>query len=99
MPCYLIIDAVVYDREKFRDYAIATGELVTQFGGRYLVQGGGAMQRLEGAGFLGKAVVSEWPTREAALAFWNSPEYAATKRLRDGICDASITLVEGVTHA
>jgi uncharacterized protein (DUF1330 family) len=97
MPsCYLIIDAVVTDREKFRDYAIATAKLVAQFGGCYLVQGGGSMQTLEGQGFSGKAVISEWPTREAALTFWHSPEYAQVRRLREGICDASITLVEGI---
>jgi uncharacterized protein (DUF1330 family) len=40
-------------------------------------------------------VISEWPDRAAALAFWNSPEYAAIRVLRDGIADCNILLVEG----
>jgi uncharacterized protein (DUF1330 family) len=96
MKAYLIIDARISDRARFQDYARATAELVSAFGGSYLVQGGGVMQALEGTGFAGRAVVSEWPSREAALAFWNSPEYAAAKRLRAGICEASVTLVDGV---
>lgn len=97
MSAYLIIDAVIHDRAAFGAYAAVTAKLVSQFGGRYLVLGGGEMQTLEGyAGFAGKAVVSEWPTREAAMAFWNSPEYAEARKLREGICEARVTLVEGI---
>ena len=31
--------------------------------------------------------------RAAALAFWNSPEYAEAKKLREGLADCSILLV------
>lgn len=96
MTAYLIVDAVIHDRAAFGAYADATAKLVPQFGGRYLVLGGGAMEGLEGAGFAGRAVISEWPSREAALAFWHSPEYTAARKLREGICDASVTLVDGL---
>lgn len=31
----------------------------------------------------------------AALAFWNSPEYAEARQLRDGIADCQVLLIEG----
>lgn len=97
MPkAYLIIDAVIRDPAKFREYAIANSKLVEKLGGRYLVVGGGEVVALEGANFAGRAVVSEWDNREAALAYWNSAEYAEVKKLRAGICDARVTLVDGV---
>jgi uncharacterized protein (DUF1330 family) len=99
MPVYLIVDAVIHDRARFGEYGKATAALVQQFGGRYLVLGGGEMQALEsspGMGFSGKAVISEWPDRETALRFWNSSEYSQARKLREGICTASVTLVEGM---
>ncbi len=41
----------------------------------------------------GSIVVSEWPDRASALAFWNSPEYTSAKKLREGLADISVTLV------
>ena len=52
------------------------------------------VQWLEGSGMDGASVVvSEWPSRDAALAFWNSPEYAQVKKLREGLADVQIMLV------
>jgi uncharacterized protein (DUF1330 family) len=39
-------------------------------------------------------VISEWPDKAAALAFWNSPEYAEVKKLRAGIADCQVLLIE-----
>ena len=39
-------------------------------------------------------VISEWPDKAAAKAFWNSPEYAEVKKLREGIADCQVLLIE-----
>ena len=39
-------------------------------------------------------VISEWPDKASALAFWNSPEYAQAKKLREGIADCQVLLIE-----
>ena len=93
MTAWMIVSAKIHDREKFvTGYGALAAKLVEQFGGRYIVRAPGA-QVLEGEGADGTSVVvSEWPDKAAALAFWNSPEYAEAKKLREGLADCSILL-------
>ena len=95
MAAYMIVTCDIHDRDAFRSgYGRAAGKLVQQFGGRYLLMGPGA-QLLEGEWGNGASmVVSEWPDRETALAFWNSPEYAEVKKLREGLADCQVLLIE-----
>ena len=95
MAAYMIVTADINDRERFRnDYGQAAGALVAQFGGRYLLMGPGA-QLLEGDfGDGASMVISEWPDKESALRFWNSPEYAEAKKLREGLADCQVLLIE-----
>ena len=94
MTAWMIVTAKVHDREKFvSGYGVVAAKLLGQFGGRYIIRAPGA-QMLEGAGADGASVVvSEWPDRASALAFWNSPEYAEAKKLREGLADCSILLI------
>ncbi len=93
--CYMIILAAFTDRERFMaTYQAAVAPLVEAFGGRYVMVGGN-LAVLEGdfpaAGF----VMSVWPDREAALRFWNSPDYAQVKTLRAGTGQFQVSLVDG----
>jgi uncharacterized protein (DUF1330 family) len=94
MTAWMIVSAKISDREKFvSGYGVAAAKLVAQFGGRYVIRAPGA-EMLEGEGWDGASVVvSEWPDKAAARAFWNSPEYAEVKKLRDGLAECSILLV------
>ena len=40
-------------------------------------------------------VILEFPTLEAAQAWWDSPEYAPAKALRQSCADTNMLLVEG----
>lgn len=95
MTAYMIVTAKIADRDKFiSGYGAAAGALVEQFGGRYVLRGPGA-ELLEGSfGDGASMVISEWPSKEAARAFWNSPEYAEARKLRDGIADCQVLLIE-----
>ena len=94
---YMIVTCQVHDKERFlAGYAPAAAEMVERFGGRYLLRAPGAIQ-LEGAGAAGASVViSQWPDRAAAEAFWNSGAYAEVRKLREGIADCSVLLVEAL---
>jgi uncharacterized protein (DUF1330 family) len=95
MPAYMIVVAKVADREAFiSGYGAAAGALVDRFGGRYLLRGPGA-ELLEGSfGEGASVVISEWPDKEAVHRFWNSPEYAEARKLREGLADCQVLLIE-----
>jgi len=91
----MIIAVKMHDREKFiAGYGKAVPALVDKFGGEYVVVAPGATL-LEGTleGYTSIAV-SKWPDRDAAMAFWQSEDYAEVKKLRDGLADAEVLLVD-----
>lgn len=95
MPAWLVVTAKLRDRDAFMacGYSEKAVKILEAHGGRYVVRAPGATV-LEGKGPEGASVVvSEWPNREAALSFYNSPEYAEAKRLREGLADIDIVLV------
>jgi uncharacterized protein (DUF1330 family) len=98
MSAYMIVTAKIHDRASFiSGYGAAAAALVEQFGGRYVLLGPGA-ELLEGDfGDGASIVISEWPDKETARAFWNSPEYAEVKKLRDGAADVQVVLIEAPT--
>jgi uncharacterized protein (DUF1330 family) len=96
MPAYMIVTAKIADRERFiSGYGAAAAALVARFGGKYVLRGPGATL-LEGQfGDGASMVISEWPDKAAALAFWNSPEYEEARKLREGLADCQVLLIEG----
>ncbi|HHL43272.1 MAG TPA: DUF1330 domain-containing protein [Hellea balneolensis] len=95
MSVRMIITAVISDREKFlQAYAKPAAALVEKYGGRYKAIGREA-QLLEGEWGEGASVlVSEWPNREAAYAFWTSDEYEKLKAHRHGIAQVQVLMID-----
>lgn len=96
MPAYLIVSAIVADREAFlrSGYPEAAAELTARYGGTYVIRAPGA-ESLEGSfGDGASVVVSRWPDKESAKRFWNSPEYAEARKLRANLADCQVLLVE-----
>ena len=94
----MVVTAKIADRAAFTDgYGKAAAALVAQFGGRYVLRGPGVMLLEGDFGDGASMVISEWPNKAAALAFWNSPEYAEVKALRDGIAEVQVLLIEAAT--
>ena len=95
MAAWLVVTATIPDRDAFMacGYSQLAAQVLEKHGGKYVIRAPGAVT-LEGAGAVGASVVvSEWPSREAALAFYNSPEYAEAKKLREGLAEISVVLV------
>ncbi len=95
MKAYMIVRAVIHDREKFvNGYGVEAAKLVNKFGGKYLIRAPGA-KALEGIEDENNSVViSEWSSKEAAENFWNSNEYQEVKKLREGIADCYVLVIE-----
>ncbi len=74
----------------------AVPSVVETFGGRYLVRGG-TVEVLEGTRYDGRrVVVFEFPSVEAIKRFWNSPEYAKVKPLRENAAEVDAWIIPGV---
>jgi len=95
MPAYMIIEARITDMAKFRAYAEANPPVVARYGGRYLALRT-PVEALEGELGEARVVISEWPDRDSARRYWQSPEYAALKPLRAGCGDFRVLLVDGL---
>ncbi len=94
MAAYLVVMVQIHDRNAFLEgYAVRAAELTAQFGGEYLARSSN-ITALEGEHPSGSMVISKWPDKAAALRLWNSPEYAEAKKLRQGLADCQVMLVE-----
>ena len=97
-PAYLIVLGTVHDREAFLSgYAAKLGPLYEAYGGSYIAVGR-APEVFEGTGDFESYVISRWPSRAAARAFWNSPEYDVLRRARidNAWGDFDVYLVDGL---
>jgi uncharacterized protein (DUF1330 family) len=83
----------VTNPDAYQNYVKANAVPFAKFGARFLVRGG-AFKAVEGEA-RARNVVIEFPSYEAALACWDSPEYKAAKAERDGHAVAEIIVIEG----
>ena len=83
----------VSNPEAYQNYVRANAVPFAAFGARFLVRGG-PFRTAEG-GARARNVVIEFPSYEAAVACWDSPEYQAAKAERDGHAVADIIIIEG----
>ncbi|MCB1378447.1 MAG: DUF1330 domain-containing protein [Alphaproteobacteria bacterium] len=91
---YWIARVTVTDPEQYKQYASAAPEALKKFGANFLARAG-AFHQLEGEG-RPRNVVIEFPSLQAAVDCYNSPEYQAAKAKRDGAGFVEIVVVEGV---
>jgi len=79
---YMIVMGTVHDREAFMSgYASQLAPLYARHGGSYVAVTGD-VETLEGDTPFESVVMSRWPDRESARAFWNDPDYRALADLR-----------------
>ncbi|MFW5661123.1 MAG: DUF1330 domain-containing protein [Oceanicaulis sp.] len=98
---YMIVLGTVHDREAFMSrYAAQLGPLYERHGGSYVAVTGD-VETLEGDTPFESVVMSRWPDRESARAFWNDPDYRALADLRieNGWGDFNVVLVPAVPQA
>ena len=83
MTAYVIYQGDVTDPERYEAYKRAAAESIVAAGGRYIVRGG-RTEVLEGDAPARRTVLSEFPSVEAALAWYHGPAYTEARRLREG---------------
>jgi uncharacterized protein (DUF1330 family) len=96
-PAYLLVQGRVTDREGFNAYSAALPPIYRKYGGEYLALVPAALVEVaEGDAEDRSIVLARFPSRAAARAFWDSPEYAAARRLREGKGSFFVTILEGL---
>ncbi|QRM53975.1 DUF1330 domain-containing protein [Sinorhizobium sp. BG8] len=91
---YWIARVDVRDTERYKDYVTAATPAFEKFGAKFLARGG-TFERLEGP-VRARNVVIEFPTFQAAVDCYNSPEYQIAAAIRQEVADAEMVVVEGV---
>ncbi len=92
-PAYLVVDAKSSEPGMMGEYRRLAQLAVEKFGGRYLLRGGG-YELLEGAWRPDRLVVVEFPSLGAAKSFYDSSEYLAARKAREGIAEFDMLLAE-----
>ncbi len=90
---YWVARVDVTNPEQYKLYVAANAKAFAKYGARFLVRGG-AFENPEG-GSRARNVVIEFPSYQAALDCWNSPEYKEALALRAPISTADIVIIEG----
>jgi uncharacterized protein (DUF1330 family) len=93
----MVVQLKVTDPDRFARYREAVPGVVRQFGGRYIVRGA-PVETLEGNHDGRRLVLFEFPTMDAIRQFWDSPEYAKVKPLRDNAAEVDAWAVPGVEN-
>ncbi len=83
----------VHNPEAYKNYVAANGAAFAKYGGRFLVRGGPFVAVLGTS--RQRNVVIEFPTYEAALACWSSPEYKKAHKLRLNASMGELIIIEG----
>jgi uncharacterized protein (DUF1330 family) len=90
---YWVANVDISNPDEYKKYVAANAVPFRKYGAKFLTRGGKS-EMVEGK-LRSRVVVLEFPSFEAALACYRSPEYAAAKKLREGASVADIVVLEG----
>ena len=81
---YWIVRVDIRDVERYKEYIAANAEPLGKYGARFLVRAG-RFENPEGGSRTRNAVI-EFPSYQAAVDCWHSPEYQKVLKIREYIC-------------
>jgi uncharacterized protein (DUF1330 family) len=90
---YWIARVDVTDPAKYKAYVTANAEAFRKYGARFLVRAG-TFENPEGSSRT-RNIVIEFPSYQAALDCWKSPEYQRAIKLRQPASTIDLVIVEG----
>jgi uncharacterized protein (DUF1330 family) len=96
MKAYIVVDVNVTNPTLYEDYKKLTPASLVPFDGKFIVRGGVA-ETLEGEWQPGRFVIIEFPSKQKAKEWWDSPLYAPAKALRQATSQTNMILVEGIS--
>jgi uncharacterized protein (DUF1330 family) len=94
MPAFIVVDIAIRDAATYARYKQLAPPSIAAYGGRYLVRGG-TTTVLEGDWTPERFVILEFESANTARRWWESPEYAEAKALRQSCARTKMLLVDG----
>lgn len=96
MPAgYTVTTIVVTDKDKYKDYARGAFPTMKKHRCEVLIDDRDTIL-LEGEWASKRTIVLKWPSKQAALDWYNSPEYQAVVGLRHEGAQTNLVVVEGL---
>ena len=95
MPAYMIVRANVTDPDQYAQYMKLTPAILEEYGGSFVVRGG-EKHVLEGPEAPERIVLLKFPDVETAKRMYDSDEYQAAVKVREGAAEASFIVMEGL---
>lgn len=97
MPVYLIIEIEIIDPAVYSTYVAKVFDIVSAYGGRYLVRGG-KITPLTGNWQPERMIVIEFDSIDPVKECFSSPEYLELAPLREQASTSRALIVEGYSH-
>lgn len=95
MSAFVIANVTVTDPVRYQDYRKLVPASIEKFGGRFIARGG-QVEVLEGDWHPSRLVIVEFPSVDAARAWWHSPDYAEARAIRQATSEGTLLILEGV---
>jgi uncharacterized protein (DUF1330 family) len=90
---YWIARLTVNDATRYPEYVAMAAPAYARFGAKIIIRGG-VFEEAEGTA-RPRNVVVEFPTHQAAIDCYHSPEYTAARAIRQSIADGEFIIIEG----
>jgi uncharacterized protein (DUF1330 family) len=97
MAAYIVGRLQVTHLDWVGEYIPKVSQLIAEHGGRFLVRRGDPVQIEGNEPAPDAAIIIEFPDRDSALRFWNSPEFAPLVELRQTGSHMEATLLDGLS--
>ena len=95
MSAYIIVQANITDKEKYKGYLEKVTPIVKKYSGEYLVRGG-KYEKMLGNWEYERTVIIKFPSFKLAKDFHNSAEYEPIKKIREENSIGNLIIIEGV---
>ncbi|HSF53783.1 MAG TPA: DUF1330 domain-containing protein [Algoriphagus sp.] len=92
MPAFVLVEVNIQDASLYEEYKKLTPASVEAYGGKFVIRGN-PVQVMEGEWKHDRLVLLEFPNKEIALEWYNSPEYQKAKKIREKASSANFFIV------
>jgi uncharacterized protein (DUF1330 family) len=96
MPAYVIAEHDVHDPIEYDKARPGAAAAIAKHGGRYLTNGLGKTELIEGNEPPKRVVLLEFPDMEAARRFYESQDYREARTTRQSASRSRLILAEGI---